>query len=955
MKSKILLSHRDFAKNFGSIKSVDEAMREVCEQARRLLGCCRVDLVWEDEECTFTLSSRDSQAAVGPDKFNLPRSNQSELESLVTEPIFINDTSRSFSNPAAAQIFEDQGILSVGILPVFEGDSRRGLLICLFASFYHQFSLEEKILLSHLVEYGALCVTNLKIQKAQAALLVSRSTSRRIEKSEDKGIRQQRELEYRRLVEYSNLLIIRTDAELNIQDVQGNTHSILGVGRANLLLEQLNIWSKFLHPVDLSRLARRVREVRRKPREIKEDIRVRNAKTGELRWLILKAIPLFGAEGDFIGWEGFGLDVTEKRVAEDELKRQGKRIEALYEIARSLQFHMDPVMVALKGLKSVMAAIESDAGLVCLYNDKEGAIEISASEGLSPEYLATIESTINGDSLVRYVIESKEGLIIKDIQNDPRATVSAAQSEGLHATIFMPFIFEKSVLGVIVLFRRDLEGFDEADLELLGAASNQLALACKQAELYSAQRREADALGILYRLTHELSRHVSVREISENAVKIIQQELAFKRIWLGLNNEQETHIVGEAGFGPDMRGAVLDLQIELEGLQDLMNSGDSGPEPVILSKETSRGTGFFRLFEKISDTHFVLVPMVSFGKTVGALLVEPSAAATFFGPKKLALLRSIASEVGSVVLARRFESKMADAEKMRMAGLLASGVAHNFNNLLQAIMGQASLLEMQLPKDSPLSSSAQMIIESSIKGASIIKHLLSFSMPGSSEKKSISINSMLDESAEFYKSVLGSRVDFEMRLDDDSPLIRVDSSQLQQVITNLLMNARDATQDNTQARVKVRTKKVRLRSGELGPELAPGLYLRIDVEDNGSGMDHERQSRCFEPFFTTKKVDTRTGLAFDGSGLGLSSAYSILRQHNGLITVSSRPGEGTLFSIFVPAVTVTSREEENVVKVEKIGQSKGAPQGTRFAKKGSDASQEVMTNVGQGSKKSEEM
>ena len=109
---------------------------------------------------------------------------------------------------------------------------------------------------------------------------------------------------------------------------------------------------------------------------------------------------------------------------------------------------------------------------------------------------------------------------------------------------------------------------------------------------------------------------------------------------------------------------------------------------------------------------------------------------------------------------------------------------------------------------------------------------------------------------------------------------------------------------------------MRLRSGEVDPELAPGLYLRVDVEDNGIGMDRERQERCFEPFYTTKNADQRTGIGLDGAGLGLSSAYSIMKHHDGLITVRSEEGRGSVFSLYFPAVSV--RQEGASGKIDEV-------------------------------------
>ena len=150
-------------------------------------------------------------------------------------------------------------------------------------------------------------------------------------------------------------------------------------------------------------------------------------------------------------------------------------------------------------------------------------------------------------------------------------------------------------------------------------------------------------------------------------------------------------------------------------------------------------------------------------------------------------------------------------------------------------------------------------------------------------------------------------------------------SQIQQVVTNLLANAKDAIGSRQAGKVTLSTHKVRLRSGEIDPELSPGVYVRIDVQDNGVGMDTEAQARCFEPFFTTKNVDRSTGVGLAGSGLGLSAAYSMVKQHDGLITVHSVPGEGAAFSVYLPILSVRgpSVSNQSVMKAPRAGAQAG--------------------------------
>ena len=131
---------------------------------------------------------------------------------------------------------------------------------------------------------------------------------------------------------------------------------------------------------------------------------------------------------------------------------------------------------------------------------------------------------------------------------------------------------------------------------------------------------------------------------------------------------------------------------------------------------------------------------------------------------------------------------------------------------------------------------------------------------------------------------------------------------IQQVFANLIENAKEAVDGLKSPVVKVSANRLRVRSGEIHADLAPGSYVAITVEDNGQGMTEEEVQRCFEPFYSTKNVDPRTGLSFSGAGLGLSAAYLIVRQHEGAIIARSQKGQGSSFTIYLPVVTLKSND-----------------------------------------------
>lgn len=823
-------------------------------------------------------------------------------------PLYSSDLHRTRLPSLVVSALLQVGIHSIALVPLFRGGALVGVLECRFVDKFHRWRREETFFLECVAEILGLALARIEgvsIQSTEVASPAAQGLKESPTTEPSKSGETSRPI-YERIAQYGDLLIVRADAAMRVTDVIGDTVRMLGVTRDELVRDPL-VWKKIAHASDLRRVLLHVR--RGGPGELREEIRITHQKSGSRHHLLVKGIPIFSQEGVVLGWEGFGVDFTDREEAEERLRAQGRRIEALYEVARSLELNLDPGVVALKGLRALIKATGSHCGFICLSDAQGASLEIAASEGLSTDYIEQLGKVISERTLARYVVEQREGMVLDDIQNDPRAKVELAEREGLRAAMFMPLLFEELVLGVVVLFRRDQSQYTKDDFDLVSAACSQIALAARQAELYAAEKRQSSSFSALYRLSHELAKQVSIKEVAEQAFPAIQEEIACKRMWLGVINQRGTHLEGQAGAGPGVRRTVIDLQIELNNRVGPLEEAIQRRAAVVVdSSAWERCPELARVCARLECGTVVIVPLVSLGQVVGVLIVEPTVGSSFFLQRKLPLLNSMATEIATVILARKFEARMADADKMRMAGLLASGVAHNFNNLLQAVMGQASLIEMQVPHDPRVASAARMIAEAAAKGAALVKQLFNFSMQGSFNPVSLSVQRLFRDGAELYHSVLGAHVRLELDVSENCPDLIADPNQVQTVLTNLLVNAREAIGEKVGGAIKITARPVRIRSGEVDPELAPGMYVRIDVEDNGAGMTPESQARCFEPFFTTKNTDTRTGLGFGGSGLGLSSAYSIMKQHDGFVAVKSQVGEGSIFTLYLP--TAAAREVE---------------------------------------------
>ena len=250
------------------------------------------------------------------------------------------------------------------------------------------------------------------------------------------------------------------------------------------------------------------------------------------------------------------------------------------------------------------------------------------------------------------------------------------------------------------------------------------------------------------------------------------------------------------------------------------------------------------------------------------------------------------------------EAQLRQSRKMEAIGTLAGGIAHDFNNILMALLGYAALLRMKI-NDSTLKTYVDQIFSASHKAADLVQSLLAFSRQQAISLRPISIHRIITGTEKLLKRLVTEDVSIKMVLATEDITIMADASQIDQILFNLATNARDAMPQGG-------TLTIETRAVDLGDEFLhfhgygePGRYALLSVSDTGAGMDEATRERIFDPFFTTKE-------AGKGTGLGLSTVYGIVKQHNGFITVYSEPNIGTVFCIYLPAVSEVGREERPV-------------------------------------------
>ena len=278
---------------------------------------------------------------------------------------------------------------------------------------------------------------------------------------------------------------------------------------------------------------------------------------------------------------------------------------------------------------------------------------------------------------------------------------------------------------------------------------------------------------------------------------------------------------------------------------------------------------------------------------------------------------------------RLLEKQLIEMQKMEAVGALAGGIAHDFNNILTGILGSLDLARGFVPPGSPASAPIAEGIKASERAVQLVRQLLDFSRRAPAECRPVDLGNVVREVAALFSQTIDRRIDVTCSIADDLLPAFVDPNQVHQVLMNLCVNARDAILESLETVEKsggrpltgywiyTRAENVEVDDDycRIFPYARKGRYIRLSIGDNGAGMDEATQRRVFEPFFTTKKMGR-------GTGLGLSTVYGIIKQHNGWINLESRAGKGTTFCAYFPEATGLSEEAPALPETVPSGRGK---------------------------------
>jgi len=586
------------------------------------------------------------------------------------------------------------------------------------------------------------------------------------------------------------------------------------------------------------------------------DVRFHRADGTEL-WAIVSSSEVHDDDGAVVGTLAMVTDITERKEAE----ARTRRIARLYAVSSSV----NEAIVRVRDTDELYAQacrIAVEQGLlrlawVGLADDLGGRLRPVARYGADDGYVDRITLTLDDVHINR----GPAGRALRSgtvaVENDIAVAPSFfwredAVARGLRACAAFPLRRADRPVGVLLLYADRPHYFQDDELRLLTALADDISFAVTSAE-GEAERR---------RLVHALGERVKELTVLHRAASLLQADRDVDQQFL-----DELVAVIPLGF---QHPEVCEARIACGSLDAHTPGWRTTP-----------------WIQSVAFTAAGLTGVIE----VAYLAERPPAADGPFLAEERTLLRSLGDMLSTHVERQRAQAQLRQAQRVESLGTLAGGIAHDFNNVLAAVGGNASLAARLLPADHPVQKHLDRIGRAANRATDLVHRILTFSRQQEPAWAVVKLPPIAEEVLKLLRATLPAAIDIRTRFAPDVPPVRADASQIHQVVMNLGTNAAQAMAGT--GVLDVLLESVTLTEGG-ALALPPGRYARLSVCDTGCGMDRATQERIFEPFFTTKQVG-------QGTGLGLSVVHGIVKTHGGAITVDSRPGAGTTFSVYLPA------------------------------------------------------
>jgi PAS domain S-box-containing protein len=733
---------------------------------------------------------------------------------------------------------------SAPVIPYWNATVRLGLFLIVVFLIWKFKSLNE-----HLEE---------EVEERTAALAQEIAERRRAEEA-----LRQSEAYFRALIENALDVITILDAEGVIRYQSPSVERVLGYQPAELIGRNI---VELLHPDDVPKVNVAL-EVVVSPNGTPGIAQVVEARLRHKdgSWRLLEAIGKALPSGlPVTGIVVNSRDITERMRAEEEAQRRLEQLEALREIDRAISASLELKDRLDVLLDQVMGLPHIDGASVMVLKPGTTELETLAVRGLSEEFAAMAEARLK-DGLPRLVAKQKEAVAVDDLMEDERVVYRELfEGEGLASFVEFPLLAKGEPLGVLGIYSRERHLWSQEQTEFLHTLAGQAAIALENGRLYDVVRQE---LADRKRAEEEL------RESEERFALAVRGSDAGVWDW-----DIRNHTLYWSPRLKELLGYADDeLDVDFDTFESHLHPDDR--EHTAAAIETHlKDRALYHVEQRLRTRSGEYRWFLARGQALWDEAGNP--------------VRMVGSTT-DITERKRLEDQLVQAQKMEAVGRLAGGVAHDFNNLLTVIHLSTRLLERKLHAEDPLWPHVQRIQDAGRRAANLTKQLLAFSRREIIEPKVLNLNDLLSELSRMLVRLIGEDIELVTALAKDLWPVYTDPTQMEQVIMNLAVNARDAMP--TGGKLTLETANVVLDAAYAAThlEVEPGEHVMFAVSDTGTGMGDEVKAHLFEPFFTTKERGR-------GTGLGLATVFGIVKQNRGHIWVYSELGQGTAFKIYLP-------------------------------------------------------
>ncbi len=611
-----------------------------------------------------------------------------------------------------------------------------------------------------------------------------------------------------------------------------------------------------------------------------ELIEERDASENNKTYVHIIRVPVMDPHGNVVGVQGISLDVTEqvraKRELQDSLEISMKRQQefaALLDCSHAvLEFYefKNAVGAIFHSCKKLVGAT---AGYVAVLSQNGSEHEIIFCDSDDLDCSEDLSFTMPIEGILAEVYQTGKPALYNDFDDMSRGSLLPEGAASTKTVLLIPLVIQRKVVGLL-LFADKVGGFVDDDIRLASAFGEIAAIALHNSRTLESMEDSED-------------RFRSVLQTANDAI---------------ISMDRQGTIVSWNRATEKMFGCPADDLVDL-------------PAAFLIPERfrTARQEGLAHVFSS-GNTDLIgkTIELAGLKKDGSEFPVELSLARWTKGGEAFftAIVRDTTDRLLALQERQALQEQLSQAHKMEAVGQLAGGIAHNINNLLTGIIGNISLAAMSPPEQVPtLLARAQ---EASDRASALVKQLLAFSRKSLVELGPVQLNAVIEKAYSLLRATMDPRVEMILRTDAHLPEIRADAAQIESVLLNLCLNARDAlrgvARPKTPRTITIETKTVQVDElyCETHLDARPGCFVVLSVCDNGPGMDEATRERVFEPFFTTKDFG-------EGTGLGLSSSLGIVKQHGGWIQLESEPDSGTTFGVYLPILEKEhSRIDSNI-------------------------------------------